>query len=484
MRSEIRLIFAILAAMPAVAPAQSGDIDEWSRRIVESQSELYEPIDDLTRKTTTMGMATFEYYEKAPPFEFEGETIHTLRMVPPSEIQQRHNEANGISSPSAADMAAAADQIEMAGIDMERQMASEMQSSGMPGGLGTMLANPPPDQPWLSSNPSDMTWMYATMLRAGAEGEEAMAAEQAGIPADYMRNMQEMRSKMSVRGYSEFDGKPVVDIGADDLDFSQVTEGQTVTCHSMQTLVSTEDNVPLYFKMNCEVTEGGESRQMSIEREAYDFRSGPGCGAYTEPFRTVMRIGGVMTPEEEAQLAEASVQLKEMEAQLASMPASQRQMMENMMGPQLEMIRNMASGGGMQFVQEVAELRCNTGLPDPAEISQTMMSGAMPGVDVGAMIEQERTEAAARDEQERAEAATRKVAADEEMREITARMQASLVTLGYQPGNTDGVLDKATVVAISQFEAVRGLPVTGQPSWELAGMLGRAVEDGAFRAPR
>ena len=63
--------------------------------------------------------------------------------------------------------------------------------------------------------------------------------------------------------------------------------------------------VPLYFKMNCEVTEGGESRQMSIEREAYDFRSGPGCGAYTEPFRTVMRIGGVMTPEEEAQLAEA-----------------------------------------------------------------------------------------------------------------------------------------------------------------------------------
>ena len=49
MRSEIRLIFAILAAMPAVAPAQSGDIDEWSRRIVESQSELYEPIDDLTR---------------------------------------------------------------------------------------------------------------------------------------------------------------------------------------------------------------------------------------------------------------------------------------------------------------------------------------------------------------------------------------------------------------------------------------------------
>jgi DNA repair exonuclease SbcCD ATPase subunit len=197
-----------------------------------------------------------------------------------------------------------------------------------------------------------------------------------------------------------------------------------------------------------------------------------------------MRIGGVMTPEQEAQLAEASVQLKEMEAQLANMPASQRQMMESMMGPQLEMIRNMAAGGGMEFVQEVTELRCNTGLPDPAEISQTMLGGAGSGLNVGAMLDQERAEMAARDEQERADAAARKVASEEEMREITAKMQASLVALGYQPGNTDGVLDEATVVAISQFEAVRGLPVTGQPSWELAGILGRAVEDGAFRAPR
>ena len=269
----------------------------------------------------------------------------------------------------------------------------------------------------------------------------------------------------------------MVDIGADDLNFSQAMNGQSVTCRSMQTLVSTDDNVPLYFKMNCDVTEAGETRQMSIEREAYDFRSGPGCGAYREPFRTVMRIGGVMTPEQEAQLAEASKQLEEMEAQMASMPASQRQMMENMMGPQLEMIRNMASGGGMEIVQEVTELRCNTGLPDPAEISQTVMGGSMSGASVGAMIEQEQAEAAARDEQKRA-------TAEDELREITTRIQASLVELGYQPGNTDGVLDKATVVAISQFEAVRGLPVTGEPTWELAGILGRAVEDGAFRAPR
>jgi hypothetical protein len=474
------LVAALLTYVCTGAHAQSDDVDEWIERIVSAQSDRYEPIDDLTRKTRTMSVTTFEHYEKAPPFEADGQTIHTLRMVPPAEIQRRHDEARGINGPSATEMAAAADQIEMAGIDMERQMHSEMQNAGVPGGMGTMLMNPPPDQPWLSANPSDMTWMYATMLRAGAEGEAQMEAEQAAIPAEYARNMQQMRDKMRVRGFSEWNGTPVVDIGADDLAFSQVSNGQTVTCDSMQTLVDVAENVPLFFKMNCSVTEGGETRQMSIERESHDFQTGPGCGSYREPFRSVTRIAGVMTPEQEAQLAEASAQLEELEAQLASMPASQRQMMEDMMGPQLEMIRGMASGGGMEIVQEVTELRCNTGLPDPAEIADTLAGGMMPGVNTAAILEQERAEIAAKEEEQR----TRNAANESELEEITRRIQVSLVELGYQPGNTDGVLDKATVVAISQFETVRGLPVTGQPSWELAGILGRAVEDGAFRAPR
>ena len=263
-----------------------------------------------------------------------------------------------------------------------------------------------------------------------------------------------------------------------------MANGQSVTCNAMQTLVDVENSIPLYFKMDCMVSEGGESRQMSIEREAYDFGTGPGCGDYREPMRTVMRIGGAMTPEQEAQLKEAGAQLAELEAQLASMPASQRQMMENMMGPQLEMIRGMAAGGGMEIVQEVTELRCNTGLPDPAEIADTLAGGMMPGIDTGAMLERERAEMAARDAEKREAEAARSAASEAEMIEITRTIQTSLVELGYQPGNTDGVLDKATIVAISRFEAVRGITVTGRPSWELAGILGRAVEDGAFRAPR
>lgn len=444
------LTVPLLTFACATVHAQSDDVDELLEQIVAASSAGYEGINDLTRKTKTMGTINLEHYEKAPPFEVDGMTVHSLQMVPFSEIQRRHNAAAGLNSPSATEMAAAADQVEMAGIDMERAMVSEMQTTGLPGGLGPMLMNPPPDQPWLSANPRDMTSMYAMMLRAGADAEAQMAAEQAGMPAEYTRNMREMRSKMRVNGFSTYNDREVVDIGADGLNMSQVSNGQEMNCQSMEMLIDTEWYVPVYFKMNCSVADGGETRQMSIERDTSDFRTVPGCGSYREPFRAVMRIGGVMTPEQQAQMAEASVQLEEFEKQLASMPPEQRKMMEGMMGGQLDMIRGMASGGGvMEIVQETLELRCNTGLPDPAEFSQTFMGGmAVPA------------------------AALQTVTRDN----LLQMIQVDLEKLGYGPGNTQGLLDKPTAVAIAKFQAEKGMEVTGQPSPQLAGVLQAAAQ--------
>ena len=375
-RKQIPTTLLILVC--AVTQAQSSDVDELLRQIVATQSGAYESVTDLTRVTKSMGRSTFEYYEKVPPFEVDGMMINTLRMVPLSEIQRRHNAANGINTPSATEMAQAADTIEMAGVAMEREMKSEMASSGLPGGLGSMLMNPPPDQPWLSANPRDMTSMYAMMLRAGAEGEGAMAAEKAGIPADYARSMREMRSKMRLQGNSEFNGRQVIDLIAEGLNVSQSSNGEDINCQSMQMKIDAEWKIPLYFKMNCAVSDGGKTKQISIERESSDVRTVPGCGAYREPFHSVMHIAGVMTPEQEKQLADAGAQLKELDAQMASMPPDQRAMMEKMVGPQLKMLRNMAKGEGIEFIQDTVWLRCNLGLPDPAEISQTIMGGATP----------------------------------------------------------------------------------------------------------
>ena len=217
-----------------------------------------------------------------------------------------------------------------------------------------------------------MTSMYAMMLRGAAEAKVDMAAEEASAGDNYARNAQQIKEQTRFLGYSEFGGRRVGELGADDLGFSETSGAQQVRCDSMRMLVDAEEYVPLLFKMNCTVTEGRETRKMSIEREDRDFRNVAGCGDMYEPFSSVMRIRGAMTPAQEAEIAKAGRQLEELEAQMASMPASQRQMMESMMGPQLDMIRNMASGDGIEMEQKTLELRCNTGLPDPREVSQAM----------------------------------------------------------------------------------------------------------------
>ncbi len=59
-----------------------------------------------------------------------------------------------------------------------------------------------------------------------------------------------------------------------------------------------------------------------------------------------------------------------------------------------------------------------------------------------------------------------------DLREI----QRDLRALGYEPGNDDGVLDTLTSVAISQFQAEHGLPVTAEPSRQVAEALAAEVE--------
>lgn len=55
--------------------------------------------------------------------------------------------------------------------------------------------------------------------------------------------------------------------------------------------------------------------------------------------------------------------------------------------------------------------------------------------------------------------------------EITAIVQKDLTTLGYDPGNTDGEMTPATIVAISKFQAENGLEVTGEATPQLAGVI-------------
>jgi Putative peptidoglycan binding domain len=60
--------------------------------------------------------------------------------------------------------------------------------------------------------------------------------------------------------------------------------------------------------------------------------------------------------------------------------------------------------------------------------------------------------------------------------DLTQTVQNYLQALGYDPGNTDGELSTETIIAISQFQAEKGLEVTGEVTPQLAGILAAEVD--------
>ena len=59
---------------------------------------------------------------------------------------------------------------------------------------------------------------------------------------------------------------------------------------------------------------------------------------------------------------------------------------------------------------------------------------------------------------------------------LTQSVQKNLKALGYDPGNIDGEASVQTSIAISQFQAEKGMAVTGEVTPQLAGILEAEVE--------
>jgi hypothetical protein len=266
-------------------------------------------------------------------------------------------------------------------------------------------------------------------LRTGAD----TARREAAMSANLMRQLEN-------QGMEEFGGARAARYCASDLNMPmEEVDGQQVTWDKACLWVDPERQVMLGHRFEGTMEAEGQTREFYLQVTNSDFRNPPGCGEMLEPYTQNMEMGGMLDDEQMAQMEEAKRQLEEFDRQMASMPASQRQMMENMMGGQMETIRNMANGGAMTYTMETEKILCN---PDLHALF------AVPGMEEGVIP-----------------------TADN----LLVQIQTDLVTLGYEPGNTDGVLDTMTQVAISQFQAETGLPVTGEPSQALANALRTAV---------
>ncbi|HET9949621.1 MAG TPA: hypothetical protein VFQ22_11910, partial [Longimicrobiales bacterium] len=167
-------------------------------------------------------------------------------------------------------------------------------------------------------------------------------------------------------GREQIDGAEVHVIAVDDastLEMAQPGPAEEVqfTPRTARFFVDAEAMVPRRIEFTGDAQTDDGPRPISMRMDMQDLQNHEGL---VIPHRSVVRIdglGALMDPE-------ALEQLRQMEEQLAQMPPEQREMLERMMGPQLEQLRNMMSGqgdGSMTFEVTVSDVRVNAGPPSP-----------------------------------------------------------------------------------------------------------------------
>ena len=272
------------------------------------------------------------------------------------------------------------------------------------------------------------------------------------------RAIESFNSTAEYFGKETIEGYPTERISVDGLSFKQTTEeGQEIVIERFDVWIDPEYLKRRKVRMEGTLKEKGKTRKIFIERENRDYRR-VGDSYLYEPYLEILRVGGIMNDKQMKELAQAQKELEKLEKQFASMPASQRQMMENMIGPQMEQLRNIASDGAITMEIVTTDIVINPDLGDDgAFYAMFTGKGGVPDVNGGSLPGGENSA-------------------------VVQLIQSNLAELGFEPGPATGQLTEATRSAISQYQASRGMAVTGQPSSSLAASLQAEVE--ALQLPR
>ena len=421
----------LVAAAPAPVGAQSaqGVLD----KMLEAESKRAKGVDNYAMDIVVMGHATTLYYERASMRGPNGKPMQTFRLVSFGEMQNRQQAGQGMS-PEA--WQAYSDAMREAGSAVSGEMDKGMNEAGLPPGMRDAMGAGAEAEPWASPNPSTMMGSMAGFAdaagKASAEGR-ADAREQ-----NKAESMALFRKRAKIVGKESVGKRRAIHARADNLNIVEKSGGEELEIQAISLWIDAAKQVPLKMRMEGVAKQGKSAREIVIERLDEDYRTVPGSKLYM-PFRNLMRMQGVLSPEQEKQLKDARKQLDDFDKQLAAMPPEQRAQGERMAGSQMAMLRKMVDGGAMEVLTEVREIRVNVGLEGAA-------ATARPGASASAAL------AAGGDP-------------------LVQSIQRDLITLGYDPGAANGELSTPTIVAISKFQAENGLEVTGEVTPQLAGIL-------------
>jgi len=171
-----------------------------------------------------------------------------------------------------------------------------------------------------------------------------------------LSGMEDFAATARLVGKENVDGRNAFHLRADDFKRTQVTDDGEFTINSISVWIDAEKYVPLKMQMDGIAKNGNETRPIRIEKLDQDYRKVAGSSMY-ESFRQVMRIGGIMSAKDQKEMQKAQKEFAKFEEQMQQMPAAQRDMIMRQMGPQMEMMKKMASGGGFEVVTEIHSIR-------------------------------------------------------------------------------------------------------------------------------
>lgn len=428
-----------------------------SERLSRSGAQMYQIDREVPGMTDMMAefgslsgnpeLAGVAEYMEVVPVDVDTGVMYFTRPVPPEEIERRKVEAQGIDREAMADaldlyslgalLVGAGLSNQIPGRDVR---AGELEQAGVIAGAcggmarGEANARPGPylEDSWVSPDPLFFMTGVACFTRAGAEIFRAADLTQEEKQAEITRMRDQAASRIQLQGEETVDGRPTYALTMSNLGLSQTLEdGARIDFDRATVWIDSEYFVRRKTRLEGTMNAEGQSREFFMERLERDYRNVPDSELY-EPYLTVLRMGGMMTPQQEREMQEALAQLEEYDRQMASVPAAQREMVERMMGDRIEQARRLATGGAVEF-----EL-----ITTSIEVNPSLGGGmfAMVGEDV-----------------------------------LIGVVQRDLALLGYEPGPVTSRMNEETRAAIVQFQTDSGVEATGEATPELAVALKTAL---------
>tara|TARA_R110002096_G_scaffold188467_3_gene368379 strand:- start:3543 stop:4598 length:1056 start_codon:yes stop_codon:yes gene_type:complete len=343
------LLTAVVAIAIAITPsAFAADAQSILDEVMAKDIERKKGVQSYSIRQNVMGQSVVQYFERIEVELSDGSKTETFRMVPASEMQGRSN-AGGLTPAQAEAYAQGA---EMTGEALSSEMEKGMQNAGLPPGLLSGMGSS--SEPWASPDPKVMMSANADFVRAAGKAS-AQGSDGRKNAEEAANQMAQFAETAKLVGTESVNGVDAFHLRSDGIQMSDTSGGQDFEIDTYSIWIDTDNYVPVRMRMEGTASEGGQQRDVYIEQQWLDYRQVPNSNMY-ESYKRVSRMGGVMSPAEEKQMAEARQQMAEFEKQLAAMPESQRKMMESMMGSRMDSIRKMVSTGGYEVETNIEEI--------------------------------------------------------------------------------------------------------------------------------